>query len=235
MSRHPRPVFPGIPLHIIQRGNNRNPCFFSRADYLVYLDMLEKAAEEGGCAIHAYVLMPNHVHVLASPAEVSSPGVMMKAVGQRYVQYINRSRARHGTLWQGRYRSCLVGDERYFLACQRYIELNPVRAALAASPGEYEWSSYRANATGRSSSLLVPHPVYLGISQDVAERQAQYRALLEEELPTQTIEQMRNSLNTNFIFGSDEFIDQMRNALERGGKRKFPRVRQRSSPKQLQK
>jgi putative transposase len=225
MSRHPRPVFPDIPLHIIQRGNNRNPCFFRRSDYLIYLDMLERAAHDSQCDIHAYVLMPNHVHLLASPRHAASPALMMKAVGQRYVQYINRSLGRHGTLWQGRYRSCLVGDEHYFLVCQRYIELNPVRAALASNPGDYEWSSYRINAYGRPSSLITPHDTYRRIAPEEEQRQAGYRKLFADEISSPTLDHVRDALNTNFIFGSEQFVDRMRHALLRDSVRTLPHRR----------
>ena len=143
MPRRARLMLPDIPLHLIQRGNNRQACFIAEDDYRFYLDWLKDSADKHGCRIHAYVLMTNHVHLLASSSTADAMGAMMKALGQRYAQYVNRTYRRSGTLWEGRVRSCLTQEENYFLACQRYIELNPVRAGMVGHPGEYRWSSYR--------------------------------------------------------------------------------------------
>lgn len=205
MPRRARLVLPGIPLHIIQRGNNRSRCFYTDTDYLVYLDMLRECTDEAGCAVHAFVLMTNHVHLLISPGDPDAPGKMMQRLGQRYVQYVNRRQQRSGTLWEGRFRSCLVGDDRYLLVCQRYIELNPVRAGLASAPGLYPWSSYRANALGHQSSIVTPHPVYLSLDPVQAEREIAYRALFQEALPEREIAQIRQASNGNYTFGNDEF------------------------------
>ena len=209
MSRLPRPVLKNIPLHIIQRGNNRNACFFAPADYQVYLAMLADSADEHGCSIHAYVLMTNHLHILASPSETTSPARMMKSVGERYVQYVNRRYKRSGTLWQGRYRSCLVDDEQYFLVCQRYIELNPVRATMVSHPVDYDWSSYRANAYGVRDGIITPHSIYVGLAAAEMERQASYRALFQEAIPEALLEQVRHATNRNAAFGSSSFVDDM--------------------------
>jgi len=149
MPRRPRIVMPNMPQHLIQRGNNRQVCFYADEDYLLYLDWLANYAAKFKCQIHAYVLMTNHVHLLATSQQSESVGLMMKALSQRYVQYINRRYKRTGTLWEGRYRSCPIQAETYLLACQRYIELNPVRANIASHPAEYRWSSYRINAQGK--------------------------------------------------------------------------------------
>lgn len=148
MPRRARLLLPGVPLHIIQRGNNRQACFFGDDDYGFYLDWLTEHARKTGCKVHAYVLMTNHVHLLLSSSKPEGAGALMKALGQRYVQYVNRTYHRSGTLWEGRFRSCLVQEEAYLLACQCYIELNPVRAGMVRRPGDYRWSSYRANGLG---------------------------------------------------------------------------------------
>ena len=140
MPRRARLTLPNIPLHLIQRGNNRQACFFADEDYRFYLDWLAEHAGKTGCQIHAYVLMTNHVHLLLSAETAQAAGALMKALGQRYVQYVNRTYQRSGTLWEGRFRSCLTQDETYLLACQRYIELNPVRAGMVAHPADYRWS-----------------------------------------------------------------------------------------------
>ena len=190
--------------------------------------MLTKAAKAAYCRVHAYVLMPNHVHILASPEHEASPASMMKSVGQRYVQYINRKYGRTGTLWQGRYRSSLVGEEKYFMECQRYIELNPVRASLARHPADYEWSSYRANAYALPSDLVAPHELYLQISADQGERLSAYRALVASAMSEETLAQIRNATNTNFVFGSNDFIDQIRIELDRDSIRRFPTPKSRT-------
>ena len=149
MPRRPRISLPGVPLHLIQRGNNRQACFFDDQDYLIYLDWLEEYAEVSRCTIHAYVLMTNHVHLPLTPDAGQSAGNLMKRLGQRYVQYINRTYRRSGTLWEGWFRSCMTQEEDFVLGCYRYIELNPVRAGIVEHPAEYRWSSYRAEKKGQ--------------------------------------------------------------------------------------
>lgn len=215
MSRHRRPVFANVPLHIVQRGNNRNPCFFCKGDYQVYLGMMQDALAEFACTLHAYVLMPNHVHLLASPADTTAPASLMKRVGQRYVQYVNRRYQRFGTLWQGRYHSSLVDTERYFLACQRYIELNPVRAGIVMHPVDYEWSSYRVHAHGEQSEIVVPHDLYKEIGAEKHTREASYRALFSEALSQPLLDQVRQATLSNGIFGSAQFSEKFGVALGR--------------------
>jgi putative transposase len=209
MSRFPRVVLPGVPLHIIQRGNNRNPCFFCDADFQVYRSMLAEYSGRFTCAVHAYILMSNHVHLLATPLTATSASSFMKHVGQAYVQYINRRHQRFGTLWQGRFRSCLVAEENYFLVCQRYIELNPVRAGIVEHPADYEWSSYQANAYGKDDPVVSPHPAYLGISETSDERQASYRALFKSDISDDQLDQIRFTANKNAAFGPQTFIDEV--------------------------
>ncbi|MFL6672787.1 MAG: transposase [Massilia sp.] len=202
-------------MHIIQRGNNRSPCFFTHSDRLVYLDLLSQCSQQADCDVHAYVLMTNHVHLLISPKDVDAPAELMQRLGQRYVQYVNRQYARTGTLWEGRFRSCLVGDERYLLICQRYIELNPLRASIVDDPGKYPWSSYGINASGRPSQLIQPHLAYLALGRKDEERQASYRELFREALPDSMLERIRFASNANFAFGSDEFARAAAQALGR--------------------
>ena len=209
MSRHPRAVFPHVPLHIIQRGNNRSPCFFSRSDYQTYVDVMSEAVQRFPCQVHAYVLMPNHVHLLATPQDEDAPAAMIKWLSQKYVQYINRKHVRYGTLWQGRYRSCLVDSERYFFVCQRYIELNPVRAALCDHAADYDWSSYRANAFGQHSAVVAPHSSYLALATEPLQRQACYRALFDEVITESMMEQVRGATNSSLFFGSVDFANRM--------------------------
>lgn len=197
MPRPRRVVLPSVPLHIIQRGNNRIPCFASRGDYLVYLDMLRECAFDCACALHAYVLMTNHVHLLLSPARDDSASMMMQRLGRRYVGYFNRRHGRTGTLWEGRFRSSLVLDERYLMICHRYIELNPIRAGMADAPSDYPWSSHAANAFGQQNMLLTPHSVYMRLGSDLATRQSAYRDLFREALSDETLDQLRQAGNGN--------------------------------------
>jgi putative transposase len=215
MPRRPRLVLPNIPLHIIQRGNNRQNCFYAKQDFHLYLEWLEKYAKETGCAVHAYVMMTNHVHLLITPQRSESAGQMMKKLGQRYVQYVNRTYQRSGTLWEGRYRSCLIQGETYFYTCHRYIELNPVRAKLVSDPAEYPWSSYLANGYGIGNNILSPHQLYMELGGDAVERQVAYRELFRYELGADVIDKIRNSTNGNYVLGDSRFAEQVEAKLGR--------------------
>lgn len=215
MPRRPRIVVAGIALHRIQRGNNRQACFFSEDDYLIYLDWLKEYAGLTGCAVHAYVLMTNHVHLLLTPGEANSAGELMKRLGQRYVQYINRTYCRSGTLWEGRFRSCIAQEDHYLLYCQRYIEMNPVRAEMVAHPAEYRWSSYGFTAQGEPSSLLKPHFMYEGLGQTESTRQAAYRELFRTELKPGIVDEIRKATNGNFALGNERFKAEISQMLGR--------------------
>lgn len=215
MPRRARLILPDVPLHLIQRGNNRQLCFAADEDYRCYLDWLKEYAGKTGCRIHAYVLMTNHVHLLVSAERGEAPGELMKALGQRYVQYYNRTYRRSGTLWEGRYRSCPTQAEDYLLACQRYIELNPVRAGMVAHPADYRWSSYRANAQGEDDGLVTAHDVYLRLGSAAHDRQAAYRELFRFELEPGLVDQIRLATNGNFALGNSRFADELATALGR--------------------
>ena len=163
-------------MHVIQRGHNRHACFWHDTDRLVYLCFLHELTIKTKCAVHAYVLMTNHVHVLLTPRAEHSCAVLMRNLGQRYVQYVNKRYARSGTLWEGRYRSCLVDSAEYVLACHRYIELNPVRAGMAASAAGYRWSSHLGNIGTMDNKLLTAHCEYVALSEDAQRRQNAYTA-----------------------------------------------------------
>lgn len=154
MPRRHRILLDDVPLHIVQRGHNREPCFFAEEDYHTYLHWLGEALREHEAALHAYVLMTNHVHLLLTPRRADRVPRLVISLGRRYVQYINRSYRRTGTLWDSRYKSSVVQAVTYFLLCQRYIELNPVRAAMVDDPAHYRWSSYRVLALGEATPSL---------------------------------------------------------------------------------
>ena len=215
MPRHARLSVAGVPWHIIQRGNNRAVCFHAEEDYRRYLDILTEQSRRFGCAIHAYVLMTNHVHLLLTPEKADSAGLMMKHLGQRYVQYINRVYGRTGTLWEGRFRSCLTQSEDYVLACYRYIELNPARAAMVRHPRDYRWTSFHANGDGRKDALITPHDQYLRLARTAAGRLEAYRALFKAHLDPELIGQIRSATNGNYVLGSKRFAEQIARRLKR--------------------
>lgn len=215
MPRRPRLILAGVPLHVIQRGNNRQACFYSEEDYRFYLDCLHEYAQETQCAIHAYVLMTNHVHLLFTPLKPESAGQLMKKVGQRYVQYINRTCRRSGTLWEGRFRSSLIQEEDYLLGCHRYIELNPVRASMVSHPAEYRWSSFRANAQGEPDKVLIPHVLYEKLGATLEERQWVYRELFRYRLEPGLIDEIRQATNGNFVLGNARFQEEISTTLGR--------------------
>ncbi len=215
MPRRARLVVPDIPLHIIQRGNNRQACFYSEDDYSVYLEWLKEYADQSGCSVHAYVLMTNHVHLLLTPQEKDSVGMLMKRLGQRYVQYINRRYERTGTLWEGRFRSCIAQEDNYLLHCQRYIELNPVRAKMVEHPSEYRWSSYRCNAQGKINKIVKPHFMYDALGSSETIRQSNYRELFRIDLDPGLIDEIRKVTNGNFVLGNDRFKEEVGRMLNR--------------------
>jgi putative transposase len=203
MARRPRYFVEGQPHHVIQRGNNRTSIFATEDDYHFFLMCLGKVFPEHGISTHALVLMTNHIHVLVTPADSQSLPKAMQSLGCRYVQHFNRARRRTGTLWEGRYRSMLVGSVRYFLTCMRYIESNPVRAGVVTRPEDYRWSSYRANALGSESSVvLTPHPVYLDLGRTKEAREAAYRELCGKPVPPEDLEALRQATNRAWVLGN---------------------------------
>ena len=213
MPRRTRIHLPGLPLHIVQRGHNRDACFFTEEDYLAYQEWLGEATKAIGCQLHAYVQMTNHVHLLVTPPEPGAVCRLMISLGRRYVQYINRTYRRTGTLWDGRYKSSLVQADDYLLLCQRYIELNPVRAAIVDDPADYRWSSYRANGLGEADPLLTPHEVYLGLGESRAERLASYRELFRSELDAEVIGEIRMAMGQGQPLGDARFLDSIEKAM----------------------
>lgn len=205
MPRRPRIKLADIPQHIVQRGINREPCFFAEEDYHCYLHWLQKSAADWHCAIHAYALMTNHVHLLVTTARPDGIAKLMQTIGRRYVQYINRSYRRTGSLWEGRFKSSLVQAEAYLLTCMRYIELNPVRANMVNDPAQYRWTSYRHNGLGQADERITPHSLYLALSDDATHRQASYRELFRSELDTEALTDIRLALAQGQPLGSERF------------------------------
>jgi putative transposase len=215
MARLPRLDIPGVPQHLIQRGNNRSACFFEEQDRFAYLDYLRETSQRNACAIHAYVLMTNHIHLLVTGGKKGAVSAMMQALGLRYVRYINRVYRRTGTLFEGRFKSSLVQSERYLLTCYRYIELNPVRAALVADPGDYRWSSYRHHALGDPNGLITDHSEYLSLGDTPGERRSAYTELIKEVLPDEDIAAIRLHLNKDCALGTRGFQDRIEAVAKR--------------------
>lgn len=215
MPRLPRYVLPGHPQHVIQRGNNRNPIFVGENDYIRFREELSDACQRYQCLVHAYVLMANHVHLIVTPGQENSIAKVLQSVGRRYVQYFNCAYRRTGTLWEGRYKATLIDTERYLLTCYRYIELNPVRANMAAHPAEYRWSSYRSNALGQADPLLTPHAEYLALGNDPPKRQGAYRALFDLHLDSHTLTEIREATQKGWALGDERFKDDVERLLDR--------------------
>jgi putative transposase len=229
----PRPLridLPDVPQHIVQRGNDRRPCFFQPIDRLRYLDDLRDISRRAGCAVHAYVLMTNHVHLLLTPTAPGQVSHVMQALGRRYVRYINDRYRRTGTLWEGRYKSCPVESDDHLLRCYRYIDLNPVRAAMVADPAAFADSSYRANALGHPDPLLTAHAQYLALGATPAQRQQAYRAFVGAAISDDELDLIRQRLQRQHALGSDRFRAAIEAQLSRAaGPRKVGRPTKASS------
>lgn len=205
MARLPRLCLPGIPQHVIQRGSNKQPCFVTDADFSAYAHWLNECAIKHHVAIHAWVLMTNHVHLLVTPSTDNGVSRMMQTLGRHYVRYFNHTHQRTGTLWEGRFRSCVVDTDYYFLVCQRYIELNPVRAGMVEAPECYTWSSYHTNGMGKPSKFCTPHDIYLGLGETAEERRAAYQALFVSHIDQTLLGEIRSSCNKGLALGSKRF------------------------------
>lgn len=199
MPRSRRITIAGLPLHIVQRGNNKQACFACTNDYETYLRIMEEASGKHVVHIHAYVLMTNHVHLLVTPDDDNSASKMMQQIGRRYVLCFNRSHRRSGTLWEGRFRSSLIETDDYLLACQRYIELNPVRARIVSCPSLYRWSSYRANAFGEPASWITPHSIWTDLGISAEARHRNYRKLFADDVDARVF---RNACQKGLPVGS---------------------------------
>ncbi|MGB5607292.1 MAG: transposase [Gammaproteobacteria bacterium] len=229
MGRKSRFNLPGIPQHVIQRGHNRDACFYANKDYRYYLDSLSAAAGKYHCHIHAYVLMTNHAHLLVTPQAAHSIPHMMQSLGRRYVRYVNDTYQRSGTLWEGRYKASLIDSQYYLLTCMRYIELNPVRARMVATPSAYPWSSFSANGNGKSDPVITPHTLYVELDQDTGRRCHAYRELFRNTLDNHLLHEIRESVNLEVVLGRSSFkdsIEEITKRQTRPGQSGRPRVKE---------
>lgn len=209
MARLPRICLPSIPQHVIQRGNDRHVCFASEEDFVAYAHWLGEFSRKYRVAIHAWVFMTNHVHLLVTPKTNDGISKMMQSLGRHYVRYFNYTYKRTGTLWEGRFKSCVINAEDYLLKCQRYIELNPVRAGMVDSPDEYTWSSYHANGLGKAVSFWSPHQIYMALDNTLHRRLEIYRDLFNAHVDKKELDQIRNATNKGLALGNDKFKDEV--------------------------
>ena len=215
MARLPRLTLAGHLHHIIQRGNNRQPIFVGSEDFELMLTLLADNAQKYAVAVHAYVLMGNHFHLLATPSTADGLPQMMQAVGRRYVQHFNRRHARTGTLWEGRYRSTVLEPERYLLPCMVYLDLNPVRAGLVAQPADYAWSSHAHWLGRRTDRLLTPHALYWALGNTPFAREAAYAALVHAGVASQEQAALTQSVLSGWALGSPEFVEELQQRTPR--------------------
>ena len=213
MPRKPRFFVSGAPVHAVQRGHNRSAVFFDDLDYLEYLRCLKQAADTCGCAVHAYVLMSNHVHLLLTPQCADSVGRLFQSIGRHFVRHINDTYQRHGGLWEGRHKCNVVESGAYLLSCMRYIEMNPVRAGMVDHPAQYRWSSYAANALGESNAVLTMQTEYAALGHSPGERQTVYRGLFDQVHDADDLALLRGALQTGTPLGNDKFKAEIEAAL----------------------
>ena len=199
MARSRRLFLPGVAQHVIQRGNNRGDIFRSPADHEAFLYTLRDALARYPLEVHAYVLMRNHVHFMVTPGSPQALPGAMQAIGRRYVRYFNDRHQRTGGLFEGRYRSLMVEDERYWFTCMRYIELNPVRAGLVATPEAYPWSSYQAHASGKPDLVVSPHRLYLELGVTASDREQSWRGLCGRPLAEDELTEIRAAVSRGRI------------------------------------
>ena len=226
MARPSRLVLPGVALHVVQRGNNKQRCFIEDSDYLVYLHLLRKSSGPARCVVHAYCLMTNHVHLLLTPGSEAACGDLMRDLGRVYVRYFNDRYRRTGTLWEGRFRSCLVDSAVYVLACYRYIELNPVRAGIVEAPDAYPWSSYAANAGIRADPLIVHHAEFAALSENETLRRRAYREFVQDRDSANFLTGIRDATNAGHGLVGDQVgirVTAMGRMLQRGKPGRRPR------------
>ena len=215
MARLPRLTVPGYPYHIIQRGNNRQPIFATTADRELLLDLLREGAVRFEVALHAYVLMDNHFHLLATPQSTQSLPHMMQAVGRRYVRHFNDTQGRSGTLWDGRYKSALIQPDRYLLACMVYMDLNPVRSGVADQAQDYRWSSHAHYAGLRTDSLLTPHRLIWELGNTPFARESAYRDMVQTGITLQQQTALTQSVISGWALGDPEFVARLQKSTDR--------------------
>jgi putative transposase len=215
MARLPRLSVPGYPHHVIQRGNNRQPIFSTAADYRLLLDLIDENAKKFDVAIHAYVLMSNHFHLLVTPQTQDGLPQMMQAVGRRYVRYFNDIQGRTGTLWEGRYKSTLIQTDRYLMTCMAYIDLNPVRAGMVAQTRDYLWSSHGHYIGQKVDHLITPHSLYWDLGNTPFAREAAYAELVNAGVSTDQQQALTKATLSGWALGEADFVNELQKKTRR--------------------
>lgn len=215
MARLPRLTLPGHPHHIIQRGNNRQPIVADTGDYALLLALVDEHARSFKVAIHSYVVMSNHFHLLATPEDDVGVPLLMQAVGRSYVRHFNRRHGRTGTLWEGRYKSTLIQAERHLFACMAYIDLNPVRAGLVADPAAYAWSSHQHYVGRRSDKLVTPHPLYWEMGNTPFARDHAYAELVRAGLGDEAQRALTTATLSGWALGDPDYVADLQRRTER--------------------
>ncbi|MDB5772025.1 MAG: transposase [Burkholderia sp.] len=215
MARLPRLIVPNQPHHVIQHGNDRQQIFRDAADHAIFLNWLREASRQFKVAIHAYALMPDHLHLLATPSDESGLGRMMQWIGRHYVPYFNQKYGRSGTLWQGRYKATVIESERYFMACSAYIELNPVRTGLTYAPQDYPWTSYAHHVGIHLNPVITDHALYWALGNTPFSREAAYRNLLEQGLTADEVLAVTEATRKGWALGSDKYKAQLEKTINR--------------------
>ena len=208
-------MVPNVPVHVIQRGNNRHACFFQTQDYAVYLSKLKENAHKFKVKVHCFVLMTNHVHLLLTAEDYAGISNVMQSLGRYYVRYINTTYGRSGTLWEGRFKSSLVNSDEYLLNLYQYIEMNPVRGGMVMHPKDYPWSSYHANGGNKHIDFITPHALFLALGESSKQRKVNYNKLLSCALPDDTVNQISTATNKSRVLGNKKFVEQISQQLER--------------------
>jgi putative transposase len=228
MPRRPRLELPGVPLHVTHRGVNRAATFLDDDDHCLYRHLLHESLAAYEVHLHAYVLMTNHVHLLVTANASGSFSTAMSALGRRYVPAFNRRHGRSGTLWEGRFKSCLVHSEPYLMTVHRYIELNPLRAAMVEAPEQYRWSSVHANLGLAADKLVTPHPVYLALGETQTDRALAYREWLQAGISDEDLHAVRMHLRQERALGDLRFQAMVERTLNRP-----PACRPRGRPRKV--
>jgi putative transposase len=215
MARLPRLTLPGYPHHIVQRGNNRQAIFADKADYESLLELFDEYSRKFKVAVHSYVLMSNHFHVLATPQTDDGVPQLLQAVGRSYVRRFNKRHSRTGTLWEGRYKSTLIQAERYLLACMVYIDLNPVRAGLVGNAADYPWSSYQHYTGRRVDKLVTPHPLYWELGNTPFAREQAYGDLVSAGIGAKQQQALTEATFRGWALGEPDYVAELQRRTER--------------------
>jgi len=216
MARLPRIVIPNQPLHIMHRGNNRQDIFESEADMIRIKEDIRHALSKSGCALHAYVIMSNHLHLLITPTDKIQLSRFMQTMANRYVRYFNATRNRTGTIWEGRFKSCLVDSENYLFTLYRYIEMNPVKAHMVKDITDYPWSSYPHNALGKEDSLITEHVLYQGLAESSVLRAKQYQQIFDSLSISNQEQQITEATMKGEVYGTEGFHHKISQLISRG-------------------